>query len=68
MYVPIYNFMHVYLLCTYKCVGTCTCIYYVHTCSWIHELVWTCTDMYVHGSDTYVPFCHILSRWVGFQM
>ncbi len=25
-------------------------------------------DMYVHGSDTYVPFCHILSRWVGFQM
>jgi hypothetical protein len=71
MYVPIYIFMHVYVLCTYKCVGTCTCIYHVHTCSesCIHELVWTCTDMYVHGSDTYVPFCHtILSRWVGFQM
>ncbi len=31
--------------------------------------------LYVHGinmyapcSDTYVPFCPILSRWVGFQM
>jgi hypothetical protein len=33
MYVPIYNFIHVYVLCTYKCVGTCTCIYHVHTCS-----------------------------------
>ncbi len=32
-------------------------------------------NLYVHGinmsvscSDTYVPFCPILSRWVGFQM
>jgi hypothetical protein len=24
--------------------------------------------MSVHGSDTYILFCHILSRWVGFQM
>ncbi len=24
--------------------------------------------MYVPCSDTYVPFCPILSRWVGFQM
>ena len=25
-------------------------------------------NMYVPCSDTYVPFCPILSRWVGFQM
>ncbi len=25
-------------------------------------------NMYVPCSDSYVPFCPILSRWVGFQM
>ncbi len=40
---------------------------------YIHVLV--VMYLYVHGinmsvpcSDTYVPFCPILSRWVGFQM
>jgi hypothetical protein len=28
----------------------------------------TGTNMYVHGSDMYVPFWQILSRWSGFQM
>ncbi len=42
-------------------------------CMYIH--VHVVTYFYVHGinmyvpcSDTYVPFCPILSRWVGFQM
>ncbi len=37
----------------------------VHTLSWFYETVWTCTYI---CSDTYVPFCPILSRWSGFQM
>ncbi len=72
-----------YVLCTYnvKNIESWTCMYMLHTiyiylCSstymyiHVHDFitVWTCTCMSVPCSDTYVPFCLILSRWSGFQM
>ena len=41
----------------------CTCTNHVHTCTWLYVTLWTCINMSVHGSETYVPFCKILSRW-----
>ena len=40
---------------------------YIH----VHDVMYLYVhsiNMYVPCSDTYVPICPILSRWVGFQM
>ena len=53
------------------------CTYYIHLYIFMYMYmpVHVVMYLYVHGidmsvpcSDTYVPFCPILSRWVGFQM
>ncbi len=43
-------------------------IYDVHTWKYVYINAWTCTYMSLPCSDTYILFCSILSRWVGFQM
>jgi hypothetical protein len=78
MYIQLYEFINMYVLCTYiyrnSCtrmyiyVYSCTCIYHVHTCSQLYVNSWTCKYMSVPCSDTYVPICQFLSRWSGFQM
>ena len=52
MYVPIYNFMHVYVPCTYKCVGTSSGIVTCSTYSVrtryksVHHMLWYCTTLF----------------------
>jgi hypothetical protein len=41
---------------------------HVYICTYMFMNSWTCTYMSVPCSDTYVPFCNILSRVVGIQM
>ncbi len=69
--------MNVYILYIYISLNAYTCMYilhtsiniYVHVHTWTYVYInsWTCTYMSVPCSDTYILFCHILSRVVGFQ-
>ena len=82
IHIQIYAFMHMYVYATYINIYSWTCMYIVHTNAFHHVHVHNMyihvhefmnlyirgTYMYVTCSDTYVLFCHILSRWVGFQM
>ncbi len=78
MHRHVQTFINAYVLCTciYKHSGLCIYRYmhinrymyiyvHVHECLYNHVHVHTLS---VPCSDVYVPICHILSRWVGFQM
>jgi hypothetical protein len=62
MYIHNFTFMNMYVyttyIYTYSCISWCT---YTFMLLQIHYMSVLC-------SGTYVPFCPILSRWVGFQM
>ncbi len=56
--------MHIHVY-TSSCWNVFVCSRYRHVCTCYRHV---CTYMSVHGTDMYVPFCQILSRWSGFQM
>ncbi len=70
-YECVYTMIIHFIDCIYVYVHTTyILIIYVHVHTWAYVYInsWTCTYMSVPCSDTYIPFCHILSRVVGFQM
>ncbi len=63
IYIHNFTFINMYVHTTYIYIYSCTCTYTFMLYLYVHGI-----NMSVLCSDTYVPFCPILFRWVGFQM